>query len=65
MSVITTFSNWRKSTRSTNGMNSCVEVGGAPGLAGIRDTKNRAGGTLVVSRQAFDSFITAVKADRL
>ncbi|WP_016700265.1 DUF397 domain-containing protein [Actinoalloteichus spitiensis] len=65
MDASTTRTNWRKPTRSTNGMNSCVEIGGAPGLVGIRDTKNRAGGTLVVSRQAFGSFITAIKADRI
>ncbi|WP_418155374.1 DUF397 domain-containing protein [Actinoalloteichus caeruleus] len=57
--------NWRKSSRSSNGSDDCVEVGGAPGLVGIRDTKNRAGGTLVISREAFSSFLTAIKADRL
>nr|WP_232237873.1 MULTISPECIES: DUF397 domain-containing protein [Actinoalloteichus] len=55
---------WRKSSRSA-GANSCVEVGQAPGVLGIRDTKNRAGGTLVVSRVAFGAFLGAVKSDRL
>ncbi|MCP2333119.1 MULTISPECIES: DUF397 domain-containing protein [Actinoalloteichus] len=57
--------NWRKSTRSSGNDGGCVEIGGAPGLVGIRDTKNRAGGTLVVSRHTFSSFLTAVKAGRL
>ncbi|PKW13103.1 DUF397 domain-containing protein [Saccharopolyspora spinosa] len=40
---------WRKSTY--NGRNTgCVEVGFAPGLVGVRDTKDRDGGTLAVSR---------------
>ncbi|MCP2331400.1 DUF397 domain-containing protein [Actinoalloteichus caeruleus] len=56
---------WRKPRRSSNGANNCVEIGSAPGLVGIRDTKNRAGGTLVVTRHAFSSFVTAIKADRL
>ncbi|WP_030104337.1 DUF397 domain-containing protein [Actinoalloteichus caeruleus] len=56
---------WRKSTRSNGADGGCVEIGGAPGLVGIRDTKNRAGGTLVVSREAFSSFLMSIKADRL
>ncbi|WP_236751042.1 DUF397 domain-containing protein [Actinoalloteichus hymeniacidonis] len=43
----------------------CVEIGQAPGLVGIRDTKNRDGGTLVVGRAAFGAFLTAVKTNRL
>ncbi|AOS64085.1 DUF397 domain-containing protein [Actinoalloteichus hymeniacidonis] len=56
--------NWRKSTRSQTAT-ACIEVGQAPGHVGIRDTKDRAGGTLVVDRVAFGAFLTAVKADRL
>ncbi|APU16065.1 MULTISPECIES: DUF397 domain-containing protein [Actinoalloteichus] len=55
---------WRKSSRSQNTTN-CVEIGRTPGRVGIRDTKNRDGGTLIVGRADFSSFLRAVKADRL
>ncbi|ASO22650.1 hypothetical protein FHR81_005285 [Actinoalloteichus hoggarensis] len=54
----------RKSTRSENGGN-CIEVGEAPGVVGIRDTKNRDGGALVVSHADFVDFLDTVKDDRL
>ncbi|QIZ35000.1 DUF397 domain-containing protein [Saccharopolyspora sp. ASAGF58] len=43
------FASWRKSTYSGHNTG-CVEVGSAPGLVGVRDTKDRDGGTLAVSR---------------
>ncbi|APU18748.1 putative DUF397 family protein [Actinoalloteichus sp. GBA129-24] len=55
---------WRKSNRSGAESN-CVEVGHAPGIVGIRDTKNRHDGTLRVDHATFAAFLTAVKADRL
>ncbi|AOS61550.1 DUF397 domain-containing protein [Actinoalloteichus hymeniacidonis] len=55
---------WRKSSRSENGGN-CVEIGHAPGLVGIRDTKNRAGGTLHVDPATFGAFVLSIKANRL
>ncbi|WP_084643526.1 DUF397 domain-containing protein [Actinoalloteichus hymeniacidonis] len=58
------FHNWQKSAHS-GGQSQCVEVGQAPGLIGIRDTKNRTGGTLVIERGAFGIFLAAVKANRL
>ncbi|AUS77468.1 DUF397 domain-containing protein [Actinoalloteichus sp. AHMU CJ021] len=54
---------WRKA-RASGSQGDCVEVGGAPGIAGIRDTKNRDAGTLVVDRDAFAAFIAAVRSDR-
>ncbi|AUS81673.1 DUF397 domain-containing protein [Actinoalloteichus sp. AHMU CJ021] len=57
--------NWRKSSRSSNGANDCVEVGATSAVVAVRDTKNRAGGTLVVSREAFSSFLMSIKAERL
>ncbi|AOS66070.1 DUF397 domain-containing protein [Actinoalloteichus hymeniacidonis] len=55
---------WRKTARSGPEGN-CVELGQAPGLVGIRDTKNRDGGTLVVDRELFGAFLAAVKTNRL
>ncbi|APU17474.1 MULTISPECIES: DUF397 domain-containing protein [Actinoalloteichus] len=55
---------WQKSSRSHSTTN-CVEVGRTSSLVGIRDTKNRDGGTLVVGHAAFTGFLGAIKADRL
>ena len=61
----TQFSHWRKSTRSNGQSGNCVEVGFAPGMTGIRDTKDRSHGTLSVSADAWTAFLTNVKADKL
>ncbi|WP_190820429.1 DUF397 domain-containing protein [Saccharopolyspora pogona] len=53
---------WHKSTYSGHNTG-CVEVGSASGLVGVRDTKDRDGGTLAVSRGAWARFLAAVKAD--
>ncbi|WP_016698407.1 DUF397 domain-containing protein [Actinoalloteichus spitiensis] len=56
---------WRKPRRSVSSSN-CVEIGtGASEVVGIRDTKNRDGGTLLVHRAAFAALVDAVKAGRL
>ncbi|WP_418154918.1 DUF397 domain-containing protein [Actinoalloteichus caeruleus] len=55
---------WCKSSYCEGG-NNCVEVGQAPGVVAVRDTKNRDGGTLVVDRGTFATFLAAVKSDRL
>ena len=47
---------WRKSTYSGSG-NACVEVANAVTAVGVRDTKNREGGALVVSRRAWTEFV--------
>ncbi|MEV0052813.1 DUF397 domain-containing protein [Saccharopolyspora shandongensis] len=49
------FTGWRKSSRS-NETHNCVEVGFAPGLVGVRDTKDRDGGTLAFSWSAWRDF---------
>ncbi|EQD86097.1 DUF397 domain-containing protein [Saccharopolyspora erythraea] len=54
---------WRTSTRSAQ-QGACVEVGGAPGLAGVRDTKDRNGDTLVFNRAVWEHFLMGVKAER-
>lgn len=58
----TEFTNWRKSTFS-DGDGNCVEVGeSADGQTiGIRDTKDRAGGTLAISRTAWDDFLQGIR----
>lgn len=54
---------WRKSTYSAaNG--SCVEVGTAPGVRGVRDTKDRAGRGLTFDQQEWTSFLAAIKQQR-
>ena len=56
---------WRKSSYSSNGGGSCVEVGtGLPGKVAIRDTKRHEDGVHVVSREAFAALVDDVKAGR-
>lgn len=56
--------NWRKSTYSPH--ENCVEIGSAPGLVGIRDTKLGAAASpiLAVDKTAFTALLTAAKAGR-
>lgn len=61
----TQFSHWRKSSRSNGQNGNCVEVGFAPGMTGIRDTKDRGYGTLSVSADAWTNFLANVKAAKL
>jgi len=56
------WSRWRKSSHS-NGteQGSCVEVGVAPGLVGIRDTKEGPNGRIIaVPRAAFRALVARV-----
>lgn len=50
---------WRKSTYSTGG-NACVEVACLDAAVGLRDTKHREAGTVVVSRKAWSAFVTSI-----
>lgn len=47
---------WRTSTYSGS-HNNCVEIAPVPDRVAIRDTKNRAAGTIAVPRQAWAAFI--------
>jgi hypothetical protein len=53
--------NWRKSTRSANGGNTCVELAGTPRSVAVRDSKNPAGPYIEVSRRALGRLLTDVK----
>ncbi|MGW3473194.1 DUF397 domain-containing protein [Saccharopolyspora sp. NPDC000995] len=57
------FQTWRKSSQSAS-QSDCVEVGTGTDVIGVRDTKNRDGGTLVFQSQAWEYFLVAVKSER-
>jgi Domain of unknown function (DUF397) len=53
---------WRKSSHSIdNGNANCVEVASAPGTVLVRDTTNRAAGTLTVNATAWSKFTSTIK----
>jgi Domain of unknown function (DUF397) len=52
---------WRTSSYTEQG--NCVEVAFVPGLVGVRDTKNRAGGTLAFTENAWRAF-TGLEHDK-
>jgi hypothetical protein len=54
--------NWRKSSYSGNNGGDCVEVGSEPDVVGIRDSKNRPGGYLIVSSQQWTGFVAGIDA---
>ena len=51
---------WRVATY-TGGSGNCVEVGDAGRAVLVRDTKDRAGGTLTFSAEAWRAFTRAIK----
>ena len=51
---------WRKSSLS-NAESACVELALTTQSARIRDTKNRAGGTISIAGAAFGSFLRSVR----
>ncbi|GAA2621279.1 DUF397 domain-containing protein [Paractinoplanes durhamensis] len=57
---------WRKSTRSGNGGNSCVEVAkNLPGIIGMRDSKDRPGPALTFEPETWRAFVDGIKAGGL
>lgn len=52
---------WCKSTRSTPSGGNCVEVAVTPDIVGVRDTKDREGGTLVFQRERWMKFLSSLK----
>ncbi|MFI0711036.1 DUF397 domain-containing protein [Streptomyces inhibens] len=58
--------NWRKSSYSSGTGGECLEVtDDFPGVVPVRDSKAPEGPALVISAGAWDSFITAVRANSL
>ncbi len=56
---------WRTSSYSTSG-NQCIEVAPMPGAqVAVRDSKNRDGGTLLLSRRAWAALTTAIKTGQI
>jgi hypothetical protein len=51
---------WRKSSRSGSAAQ-CVELAVTEQVTGVRDTKNRDGGTLEFGVRAFSAFLADVK----
>lgn len=55
---------WRKSSYSAN-ETACVEVAPTSKTTGVRDSKNRLGGALLVARPCWADFVTAIKTGGL
>lgn len=55
---------WRKSSRSGSDAQ-CVELAVTEQVTGVRDTKNRDGGTLEFGAKAFAAFLADVKRSRV
>jgi hypothetical protein len=53
---------WRKSTRSGSSGGDCVEVAdNLPGVVGVRDSKDRDGGTLTFAPEQWRAFVNHAK----
>jgi hypothetical protein len=52
--------NWRKSSYSSNGGATCVEVASTDSVL-VRDTTNRDGGTLTFSAGAWERFTASLR----
>jgi hypothetical protein len=57
---------WRKSSRSSNGGDTCVELAKLPkGLLGVRDSKNPDGGHLVLLRETAARLFADMRSGKL
>lgn len=56
---------WRKASYSAGGHQDCVEVAPRHTQVGVRDTKNRENGHLLVPTRQWQTFIASVKRDAL
>lgn len=56
---------WRRSSRSTGNGNNCVELARLPEGIGVRDSKDVAGGALLLPRSAWRAIAESVKAGEL
>jgi Domain of unknown function (DUF397) len=63
MAELTQFGRWRKSSYSANEAN-CVECAVQGGTTGVRDSKAPTGGLLVLRRNEWAAFLTAVKHEQ-
>lgn len=54
------FNDWRKASYSS-GSGNCVEVGRGDASIGVRDTKDREGGTLAFSPEDWKAFLGLIK----
>jgi Domain of unknown function (DUF397) len=52
--------NWRKATYSNGGEN-CVETASGSSVVLVRDTKDRDGGTLTFSAEAWERFTASLR----
>jgi hypothetical protein len=56
--------NWRKSTRSANGGNTCVELARTPRSIAVRDGKDTSGPYIELSRRSLGRLLADVKQDK-
>ncbi len=59
--MISELSDWRTSNYS-GPQGNCVEVAVGP-VVGVRDTKDRSGGTLMFGRRAWTNFLARLRSD--
>jgi hypothetical protein len=52
---------WRTSSYTGNGGGNCVETASGNGVIMVRDTKDRDGGTLALSADAWSAFLAGIK----